>query len=186
MATADGTYPEVFNNDLVDPAFGVTFPSKSELALNLSTSGRFVTFMGYVAQPDQIDMSNSSTPAVIDPTNPVAGPATDRAVGQIDSLGRASCTETNAYSGNNGRAAILSDRGGPPELCTAGNAATGLPWSPATDGLRNITGRVNRDGTLTVWGITSTVSGSGDNGADPNKLVAITDRLGGAAGLARR
>jgi hypothetical protein len=29
------------------------------------------------------------------------------------------------------------------------NAATGLPWAPATDGLRNITGRVNRDGTVT-------------------------------------
>jgi hypothetical protein len=43
--------------------------------------------------------------------------------------------------------------------------------------VRNITGHVNRDGTATVWGITSTVSGSGDQGADPNKLVAITDRL---------
>ncbi len=56
-----------------------------------------------------------------------------------------------------------------------GYPATGLPWSPATDGLRNITGQVNRDGTVTIWGITSTVSGNGDEGADPNKLVAITD-----------
>ncbi len=55
------------------------------------------------------------------------------------------------------------------------NAATGLPWAPATDGLRNITGRVNRDGSVTIWAITSTVSGNGDQGADPNKLVAITD-----------
>ena len=47
----------------------------------------------------------------------------------------------------------------------------------ATDGLRNITGRVNPNGTVTIWAITSTVSGSGDQGADPNKLVAITDRL---------
>ncbi len=52
-----------------------------------------------------------------------------------------------------------------------------MPWAPATDGLRNITGRVNRDGTATIWGITSTVSGNGDQGADPNRLVAITDRL---------
>jgi hypothetical protein len=58
------------------------------------------------------------------------------------------------------------------------NAATGLPWAPATDGLRNITGRVNRNGTVTIWAITSTVSGSGDQGADPNKLVTITDELG--------
>jgi hypothetical protein len=57
------------------------------------------------------------------------------------------------------------------------NAATGLPWSPATDGLRNITGQVNRDGTVTIWAITSTVSGGGDQGADPNKLVAITDKI---------
>ena len=54
---------------------------------------------------------------------------------------------------------------------------TGLPWAPATDGLRNITGRVNGDGTVTIWAITSTVSGNGDQGADPNKLVAITDQL---------
>ena len=57
------------------------------------------------------------------------------------------------------------------------NPANGLPWAPATDGLRNITGRVNRDGTATIWAITSTVSGNGDQGADPNKLVAITDSL---------
>ncbi len=60
---------------------------------------------------------------------------------------------------------------------TGTNSTTSLPWSPATDGLRNITGRVNHDGTVTVWGITSTVSGSGDQGADPNNLVAVTDRL---------
>jgi hypothetical protein len=57
------------------------------------------------------------------------------------------------------------------------NAATNLPWAPATDGLRNITGRVNPNGTVTIWAITSTVSGSGDQGADPNKLVTITDPL---------
>jgi hypothetical protein len=63
------------------------------------------------------------------------------------------------------------------EYPTGTNPATGLPWSPATDGLRNLTGRVNRDGTATIWAITSTVSGSGDQGADPNKLVRITDNL---------
>ena len=60
---------------------------------------------------------------------------------------------------------------------TGNNAATGLPWSPATDGLRNLTGRVNHDGTVSIWAITSTVSGGGDQGADPNKLVMITDKL---------
>jgi hypothetical protein len=64
---------------------------------------------------------------------------------------------------------------------TGNNAATGLPWAPATDGLRNITGRVNRDGTATIWAVTSTVSGGGDQGADPNKLVEITDPLAAAS-----
>jgi hypothetical protein len=57
------------------------------------------------------------------------------------------------------------------------DGGTGLPWSPATDGLRNLTGRVNRNGTVSLWASTSTVSGSGDQGADPNKLVEITDNL---------
>ncbi len=434
-ATADGGYPEVFNNDLADGSFGVTAPifldqltpsgrrvstlpvpdgvwdrgdhmvtsfsSKSELALNQSTSGRYVTFMGYAAEPNLLDVSNSNTPGVIDPTNPVPS-AYYRVVAQVDQQGRFRFTETNAYSGNNGRAAILNDSRGANVIYTAGNAgnggnpqpdgvilgagtqimspqfaperfqqpgaptpvgsfnvtelgdkadkvgkdtnfrgltvfdnvvyltkgsgsngvntvyfidttghacptgsglpvpgaplptspiaynpsllqsdgvfpynmcvlqgfsttlakadtssfpfglwfaspttlyvadegngdntystttgtyvndaaqttaglqkwvlsdgswhlaytltsglnlgtpytvpgyptgdnaATGLPWAPATDGLRNITGRVNPNGRVTIWGITSTVSGSGDQGADPNKLVAITDNL---------
>jgi hypothetical protein len=46
-----------------------------------------------------------------------------------------------------------------------------------TVGLRNLTGAVNRDGTVTLWATTSTASASGDNGADPNKVVRITDNL---------
>jgi hypothetical protein len=57
------------------------------------------------------------------------------------------------------------------------NPATGLPWAPAADGLRNLTGYVVGD-TVLVYAITSTVSGNGDTGADPNKLVAILDKLG--------
>ena len=425
-ATSDGAYPYVFNNDLVDGSFGVTSPividqitpdgrlvskikvpsdqlvtsfsSKSEGALNLSLSGRSVSFIDYVARPRELDVSNSNTPGVIDPTNPVPG-AAYRAAAILRPDGDMSFTETNAYSGNNGRAAILNDEPGadvfytagnagngsnpqpngiilgagaqifrpawapesaqdpgqptpvgsfsvtqlgdkadkigkddnfrgmtvydnvlyytkgsggngvntvyfvdttgkacpngvgvpaagaklptsplaynpatlqssglPSNMCilkglptqlaktstsafpfgiwfanphtlyvadegsgdttyaggtytnaaasttaglqkwvfntttqswtlaytlqnglnlgqpysvagypTGNNAATGLPWAPAADGLRNITGRVNRNGTVTVWGVTSTVSGSGDQGADPNALVAVTD-----------
>jgi len=445
-AVADGTYPTVFNNDVVDGSFGVTskivldelrtdgdfvhslevpnsserevranrdqmvtsFSSKSELALNLSVDHRAVTFMGYLAPIGAIDVSNSNTPGVVDPTNPV--PSTDyRVIADVDQFGHFRFTKTNAYSGNNGRAAILNDANGAnvhygsgnagngsnpeptgvilgagaqlmgashlslsqqvdpgqptplgsfnatqlalkadktgkdtnfrgltifnnvvyltkgsggngvntvyfvdtsgavnglPAACPTGsgvpnpaatlpttpitynpavlqtqgvtpynmcvlkgfptisakkatsfpfgiwfansktiyladegdgdntfsggtfstaaaqtnaglqkwvfndttgswtlayilqaglnlgvpytvknyptgiNAATGLPWSPATDGLRNIAGRVNRDGTATIWATTSTVSGSGDQGADPNRLVMITDNLG--------
>jgi len=429
-ATAGGSYPQVFNNALADGSFGVTsrillaemtpggfplgtievpsselvtsFSSKSELALNLSPDGRYVTFMGYVAKPDTADVSNANTPGVIDPTNPVPG-AYYRAAAQLSGDGRFAFTETNAYSGDNGRAAITARAGGkeliyasgnagngsnpqpdgvilgagaqlispsgepesaqdpgtptpvgsfnvtqlgdkadkigkddnfrgltiynnvlyytkgsgsngvntvyfidttgkacpngtgvpaagaqlptsplsydlatlqadglPSNMCilkgfnttlaktstnsfpfglwfanadtlyvadegngtaaysggqytaaaaqtTAGlqkwvfdgtewklaytlddgldlgqpytvrgyptgdNAATGLPWAPATDGLRNITGRVNPNGTVTIWAITSTVSGSGDQGADPNKLVEISDPLSATA-----
>ena len=57
-----------------------------------------------------------------------------------------------------------------------GKVQTG-PWAPATDGLRNLTGRVNANGTVSLWATTSTVSWSGDQGADPNGLVAVTDNL---------
>jgi hypothetical protein len=47
----------------------------------------------------------------------------------------------------------------------------------ASDGLRNITGIVNADGSVTIYGVTSTVSTSGDKGPVPNEIVAITDAL---------
>ena len=105
----------MFNNDLVDPSFGVaspivldqisptgrpesrivvppskmvtSFSSKSELAVNRSTSGRELTFMGYVAPLDGIDVSNSNTPAAPDPTNPVSSQYY-RAVGALSGAGR--------------------------------------------------------------------------------------------------
>src|SRR6202012_4595034 len=49
--------------------------------------------------------------------------------------------------------------------------------NPSTDGLRNLTGKVNSNGTVTIWAVTSTVSANADAGADPNKLVMITDTL---------
>ena len=46
-----------------------------------------------------------------------------------------------------------------------------------TIGLRNLTGTVGSDGKVTLWATTSTSSTSGDSGADPNKVVRITDDL---------
>jgi hypothetical protein len=89
-------------------ALVTSFPSKSELGLNLSTNGKYITFMGYVAPTSALDVSNSNTPAVLDPTNPV-GTSYYRAVAQVDAQGHFTFTETNAYSGNNGRAAILTN-----------------------------------------------------------------------------
>jgi len=369
---------ELMNSIAIDPTQLVTsFSSKSELALNLSDDRQSITFLGYrggtgfVTGPNQIDVSNSNTPGVVDASNPVVSQYY-RAVAEVDQNGHVQITENNAYSGNNGRAAIKAgslyyltgndNNGGlskkqlpltttgvnlitstgvelvfpgqaptvPPnidmigdfevtslgypadkagkdnnfrgltvfnntlyvtkgsggngintvyQVGTAGtlptpanapggdlkkvpitilpgfptglasnttpplprfpfgvwfanattlyvadegdgtiaNAGTdtesglqkwtfdGTTWhlaytlqnglqlgvaydvrhrrdeppypSPATDGLRNLTGRVNRDGTVTIWAITSTVSTSGDQGADPNRLVMITDRL---------
>src|SRR6266436_4740375 len=159
-ATADGSYPTVFNNEAADASFGITakivldqlkpsgdlvnslevpnstdrrlaptkdqmvtsFPSKSEIALNLSTDGRVVTFMGYLAPVDALDVSNSNTPAVVDPTNPVPG-SSSRVVAEVDEHGRFHFTKTNAYSGNNGRAAIKNDKDG--VIYTVGNAGNG-------------------------------------------------------------
>lgn len=135
-ATDTGAYPSVWNNNKADGSFGITSPifldqitpagtlvntlavptnlvntsfsSKSELAVNLSLDGTALTFMAYVAQPNTVDVSNSNTPAVYDPTNP-AGGSYFRAVVQVGSNGAIQVTPTNAYSGNNGRAAILAN-----------------------------------------------------------------------------
>jgi hypothetical protein len=63
-----------------------------------------------------------------------------------------------------------------PHYPTGNNPGTSLPWAPAPDGLRNITGS-SFGGLVTLWGTTSTVSGNGDQGADPNQLVVIFDWL---------
>jgi hypothetical protein len=108
-----------------------SFSSKSELALNRSTDGKYVTFMGYVAPIDTLDVSNSNTPGIVDATNPVPSSFL-RAVAQVDRDGVFQFTETKAYSGNNGRAAILNNRHGFNSVYTAGNA--GEPGERAVSG----------------------------------------------------
>jgi hypothetical protein len=120
---------EVPTNELV-----TSFSSKSELALNDSTSGRAVSFMGYDAPVSAIDVSNSNTPLAPDPTNPVPG-IDYRAAAVLHDNGRFDFTLTNAYSGNNGRAAILNDgrarRCGRPTSARR-SAASRSPPTPAT------------------------------------------------------
>jgi hypothetical protein len=109
-----------------------SFSSKSELALNRSIDGRSITFMGYAGgigcggstvsptAPNLLDVSASNTPGVCDPTNPVISTfasnpvvpaAYYRAVAEVDSEGHLSLTHGNAYSGDNGRAAIKGGNG---------------------------------------------------------------------------
>ncbi len=109
-----------------------SFSSKSELGLHLSGDGKFVTFMGYVAPIDALDVSNSNTPGAVDPTNPV-GESYLRAVAQVNQSGNFQFTETNAYSGNNGRAAIVHGFGSIDIYYTAGNAGNGS--NPQPDGV---------------------------------------------------
>jgi hypothetical protein len=109
-----------------------SFSSKSELALNRSVDGRSITFMGYrggvgcggsevsPTRPNLLDVSASNTPGVCDPTNPVittfvsdpvVPAAYYRAVAEVDDDGHISFTDGNAYSGDNGRAAIKGGNG---------------------------------------------------------------------------
>jgi hypothetical protein len=106
-----------------------SFSSKSELALNLSTDGNYLTFSGYVAPIDILDASNSNTPGAVDPSNPV-GENVYRAEAQVDVNGKFQFTETNAYSGNNGRAVVLNNSKGANFFYTAGNAGNGSNPQP--------------------------------------------------------
>jgi hypothetical protein len=154
VAIADGGFPEVFNNATVDSSFGITSPiylleltsrgevigrlpvptkqmttsfsSKSELGIHHSLENFALTFMGYVAPVNALDVSNSNTPGHFDPSNPV--PSTyQRAIGLVDGFGQIWSQPVNSYSGNNGRGAILS-RGIFYMTGNAGNGSTkGLP-----------------------------------------------------------
>jgi uncharacterized protein (TIGR03437 family) len=217
----------IFNNNKIDGSFGVTSPifleqitpsgatvnsftvpsnmivtsfsSKSELGLNLSTDGSVITFMGYVAAPNTVDVSNSNTPGVYDSTNPSGG-SYFRAVAQVGANGAIQVTPTNAYSGNNGRAAILanglyylagnSNNGtGTPtnvvaatgvEIATPGQAANTAPTAVGNFSIAQVTnpatgtayaadklGKDNNFRGLTIFNNTLYVAkGSGSNGID--------------------
>jgi len=101
-----------------------SFPSKSEIALNLTPDGTGLTFMCYLAATNTVDASNSGTPYHVDDSNPITDIGTyQRAVAQFDFCGNVRITPSDAYSGNNGRAAVLA--GG--NYFTVGNAGNGSP-----------------------------------------------------------
>ncbi|MFY9688832.1 MAG: hypothetical protein WAJ86_02775 [Candidatus Acidiferrales bacterium] len=150
-----------------------SFSSKSELALNRSIDGQSITLMAYhggpgcggfpvsPTEPNLLDVSASNTPGVCDPTNPVittyqSGSITPtayyRAVIEVDADGHMSVTDGNAYSGDNGRAAIKGANG---LYYMVGNDNSGnlskkqLPTTPDGINLVNATGsdRARRDAT---------------------------------------
>jgi hypothetical protein len=99
-----------------------SFSSKSELAVNLSTDGKALTFMGYFAPIGAIDVSNSNTPGEIDLTVAPGNPYY-RSVAQVDLFGNFHFTKTNSFTGDNGRAAIQNDSAN--VVYMAGNAGNG-------------------------------------------------------------
>jgi hypothetical protein len=199
-----------------------SFSSKSELAVQQSTDGQYDTFVGYVAPPGAIDASNSNTPGEIDPTIADSADPTYRAVGQVNAAGQFEFTETNAFSGDNGRAAVLDPEDGPDgTIFAVGNAGNGAnpepaavidgagsqiltpanepeaaqnPGTPTPFGDFNITelgnsadksGKDNNYRGVTVYdGVVYFTKGSGSNGvdtvyfADPNGTAAATGGVG--------
>jgi hypothetical protein len=119
----------------VTTATGMTtsFSSKSELALNVATDGKSLTFMGYQAPINAIDISNANTPDHVDPTNTDIQTPANRAVVQYDASGTLAATPVESYSGNNGRAAVLATNvngSGQSEYLMAGNAGNGSGTEP--------------------------------------------------------
>ena len=109
-----------------------SFSSKSEGAINLTPDGSGITFMDYNTTAGQLDVSNSNTPGVTEPGNTDTAAATYRGVVQL-SLANNSLqyTTTNAYNGNNGRAAILGANG---YYYTVGNGGNGSGSAQTTAG----------------------------------------------------
>lgn len=120
-----------------------SFSSKSEGALNLTPDGTGVTFMGYNTTAGQLDVSNSNTPGVIEPGNTDTASPTYRGVAQLSLSNNAlQYTTTNAYNGNNGRAAILGANGYYYMVGNGGNG-NGSAATTAGTGVQLLTPGVN-------------------------------------------
>ena len=131
-------YSRTVNGTLaIDPNIvSTSFSSKSELSLNITrtSAGTVATFMGYAGGGlGNLDVSNSDTTAYRDNTNPVTTTfsgtlpgnpnyAFNRAVVALNADGTYSATQTLAYGGNNGRAAVLAPNG---QYYTVGNSNNG-------------------------------------------------------------
>ena len=214
-AVADGSSLNVFLNETPDASFGVgsqitiqnltsgnslsldptkmvtSFPSKSEIGLNFSADGSTLTFMGYAPNSTsasgvgQLDISNANTPGHVDPTNPDTSPLTQRAVGAVSASGSLSVTGVNAYSGNNGRSAILANNvngTGANNIYMVGNAGNGSGTEPAN--IINNTGvqmiQQGASGDTTVVGALQGPPGVGSN-KNGNQYGFSVTQLGYAA-----
>jgi hypothetical protein len=116
VSTTTGAVVNTVNVTALAAAQGInlttSFSSKSEGAINLTPNGTGVTFMGYNTTAGQLDASNANTPGIIEPGNTDTSAPVYRGVAQVGLSNNAlQYTTTNAYNGNNGRAAILGANG---------------------------------------------------------------------------
>ena len=115
FATLTSTY------NISASAFTGSFSSKSEGAINVSADGSAITLLGYASGGNQIDISNANTPGSSETGNTDTAVATFRTVAQVNANGTTQFTNTNAYSGNNGRAVTLAADGNYYMVGNAGN-----------------------------------------------------------------
>jgi hypothetical protein len=116
------------NNGIV-----TSFSSKSEGSLTFSPNGQTVSLMGYSAPVGSLDVSNAQTPGALEPGNTDIQTPTYRTVATINATtGQIIYTQTNSFSGNNGRAAVLLPDN--QTLLLIGNAGNGNGGNDITNG----------------------------------------------------
>jgi hypothetical protein len=145
--TTTGAIDNTVNVTALAAAQGInlttSFSSKSEGAINLTPDGTGITFMGYNASAGQLDASNANTPGIIEPGNTDTAAPVYRGVGQLSLSNNALLyTTTNAYNGNNGRAAILGANGYYYMVGNGGNG-NGSTATTAGTGVQLLTPGVN-------------------------------------------
>jgi hypothetical protein len=142
------------------------FPTDSAKA----TGGNFTPFAVFFANPTTMYVTDEGT-----------GDATDvSSHAGLEKWSLVNGTWQLDYVLTNGLIGTVDSNVGADGGALAPDGGLDGAWPNVTTiGLRNLTGIVNTaTNTVTLWATTSTLSASGDNGADPNKVVTITDQIG--------
>ena len=155
-----------------------SFPSKSELGLSVTPAGTAVTFMGYAAPANALDVSNSNTPAHVDITNGVNGQSVlifQRDIVELNANGSVQVTRTNTYSGNNGRNAALGNNGNYFMVGNAGNNGKSVTFAAGTVALTNGSTSVTLSGASSTANMYVGTPFSGTSVPTGTYVTGITD-----------